>query len=80
MPPTPNPIILVLGTAIFILLLFLPPLLELKKPKDAGPRMISDYSFSASFPIVNLEEKHGFDQALAKKIVDAISVLPNLEV
>jgi hypothetical protein len=30
-----------LGTPVSLLLMFLPTLLELKKPKDAGPRLIS---------------------------------------
>ena len=78
--PSPTFIMLLLGTLVFILIMFLPALLELKKPRDAGPRMINDYSFSANFPIANLEEKQGLDQTLVTKIIDAISVLPNLEV
>jgi hypothetical protein len=47
--------------------------------------MIRDYTFPAHLAIkeiliANLEEKQGFDQTLAKKIADAINVLPNLEV
>jgi hypothetical protein len=82
MVPNPNPtfILLILGISTFIFIMFLPAFLELKKPKDAGPRMIGDYNFSAIFPITNLEEKHGFDQALVKKIVDVIGALPNLEI
>jgi hypothetical protein len=85
----PNPIlafvILGLGVSIFIFIMLLPALFELKKPKDAGPRMIRDYTFPAHLAIkeiliANLEEKQGFDQTLAKKIADAINVLPNLEV
>jgi hypothetical protein len=81
MLPNPNPtfIMLLVGTVSFILIMFLPALFELKKPKDAGPRMISDYSFSANLPIACLEEKEGLDQALVTKIIDVISVLPNLE-
>lgn len=87
MLPNLNPtfIILILGIVIFIFVMFLPAFLELKKPKDAGPKMIMDYNFSANFamkeiPITDLEETHGFDQTLVKRIIDAVSVLPNLEV
>jgi len=83
--PTLTPIILGLGVLIFILIMLLPALFELKMHKDAGPRMIKDYSFPTNLTIeeiliANLEEKQGFDQILVKNIVDAINVLPNLEV
>jgi len=45
----PNPIstpylfiLLILALCAFIFLLFLPSLLELKRPKDSGPRKISE--------------------------------------
>jgi len=85
----PNPtlisIMLGLGVLIFILIMLLPALFELKIPKDAGPRMVTDYGFPTSLGIeeiliANLEEKQGFEQILVKNIVDAINVLPNLEV
>lgn len=85
----PNPtltfIILGLGVLIFILIMFLPALFELKMPKDAGPRMIKDYTLPANLAtkevlIANLEEKQGLDQILVNNILDAINVLPNLEV
>ena len=65
--------------------MLLPALFELKMPKDAGPRMIRDHSSHTGLAIeeiliVNLEEKQEFDQILVKNIVDAINVLPNLEV
>ncbi|HVP92748.1 MAG TPA: hypothetical protein VMS94_03300 [Acidobacteriota bacterium] len=54
-------------------------------PKDAGPRMIKDYTLPVNLAtkevlITNLEEKQGLEQILVKNIMDAISVLPNLEV
>jgi hypothetical protein len=78
-------VIISLGVSIFIIIMLLPAFLELKKPKDAGPRMIKDYTFTANLVtkeilIVNLEEKQEFDQTLVKKIVDVINALPNLEV
>jgi hypothetical protein len=85
----PNPtltfIILGLGVLIFVLILLLPALFELKMPKDAGPRMIRDPSSPINLamreiPVENIEEKLEFNQILMKNIVDAISVLPNLEV
>jgi hypothetical protein len=74
-----------LGVSTFVLIILLPAILERKKPKDAGPRMVKDYTFTANLvtkeaPIVNLEEKQEFDQTLIKKTVDAINTLPSLEV
>jgi len=84
--PNLNPtfIMLIIGASLFVLMMFLPSLLELKKPRDAGPRLIGDYKFLANFqlkemPIGNLEEKYSFDQTIIMRIVDVVNVLPNLE-
>jgi hypothetical protein len=76
---------LILGVSTFIFIMLLPALLELKKPRDAGPRMIIDDAHFTqpkitTMLIANVEEEQGFDQVLVKKIADVISVLPNLEV
>ena len=34
---------LVVTIVIFVVLLFLPAIIELKKPKDAGPRVMTDF-------------------------------------
>jgi hypothetical protein len=83
--PTSTFIMLGLGVLTFILIMLLPALFELKMPKDAGPRMIKDYTLPVNLAtkevlITNLEEKQGLEQILVKNIMDAISVLPNLEV
>jgi hypothetical protein len=83
--PTLTSVMLGLGILIFILIMLLPALFELKIPNDAGPRMVTDYGFPTNLGIeeiliANLEEKQGFEQILVKNIVDAINVLPNLEV
>jgi hypothetical protein len=88
MIPNPTPttfIMLILGVSTFILIMLLPAILELKRPRDAGPRMIADdVHFTQpkirSMPIVNVEEEQRFDQVLVKRIADVIAVLPNLEV
>ncbi|MDW8023127.1 MAG: hypothetical protein RMJ15_05265 [Nitrososphaerota archaeon] len=36
----PIPIMISIGVLTFILVMFLPAIIELKKPKDPGPRMI----------------------------------------
>ena len=86
--PNPTPtmfIMLILGVSIFILIMLLPAFFELKMPKDAGPRVIMDNILLVQHQtrkitlMVNLEDGQKFDQTLAKKIADIISVLPNLE-
>ncbi|MDH5460455.1 MAG: hypothetical protein OEY95_05640 [Candidatus Bathyarchaeota archaeon] len=86
-PPTSTTLItLCFGVLIFIFIMFLPALLELKKPKDAGPRMIlNDVSvlqqlqIVQKIPIANMEEDLRFDQTVVKKIANVIAMLPNLE-
>jgi len=79
-------IILIVATPILIFIMFLPALLELKKPKDRGPRMIM-----GSIPevktrtvhvirIVNIEKEQKFDISLIRTMAKIIEVLPNLEV
>ena len=78
-------IMLIFGVSTFIFIMFLPALLELKKHKDAGPRLIMNDApimqtkMRETVLIVNVEEEHGFDQVLAKKMADVMAVLPNLE-
>lgn len=85
MDPIPtNFAMFVLGVLAFFLIMLLPALLELKRPKDAGPRRILEDS--ASNPVgINLaslertEEKSKLNLDLAKRIAEALAVLPNLE-
>ncbi|MDI6846567.1 MAG: hypothetical protein QMD23_00310 [Candidatus Bathyarchaeia archaeon] len=79
-------ITLCFGVLIFIFIMFLPALLELKKPKDAGPRMIlndvavlQQLQIVQKIPIANMEEDLRFDQTVVKKIANVIAMLPNLE-
>ncbi|MDI6904972.1 MAG: hypothetical protein QMD13_05740 [Candidatus Bathyarchaeia archaeon] len=86
-PPTSTTLItLCFGVLIFIFIMFLPALLELKKPKDAGPRMIlndvavlQQLQIVQKIPIANMEEDLRFDQTVVKKIANVIAMLPNLE-
>ena len=88
MIPTPTLttfIMLILGVSTFIFIMFLPALFELKKHKDAGPRLIMNdapvmQTKMKAVLIVNVEEEYGFDQMLVKKMADVMAVLPNIEV
>jgi len=78
-------IMLIFGVSTFIFIMFLPALLELKKHKDAGPRLIMNDApvmqpkMRETVLIVNVEEEHGFDQMLGRKMADVMAVLPNIE-
>ncbi|MEM3622503.1 MAG: hypothetical protein QXR76_01875 [Candidatus Bathyarchaeia archaeon] len=83
--PTPTLMLLTIGVSTLIFIMLLPSLLELKKPKDAGPRIIVGYTYDmqtlwkVTMLIPNVEEEVGFNKMLVNKIADIISVLPNLE-
>ena len=87
----PNPttvLLLFFGASTFILIMLLPALLELKKPKDAGPRKIMEENiipsqrfkpFEATF-LANLEKEISKpNQTIIKRVADIIAFLPNLE-
>ena len=83
----PNSLIatLIATTAIVIVLFFLPALIELKKPKDAGPRLI-DYKILKlrigilKVPLIDIEEEQKFTFQSTTKTADSLYILPNLEV
>jgi hypothetical protein len=78
--------ILILGTTTLILIMLLPALLELKKPKDGGPRMILDnisevqIQIMRMIPIASIEDEQKFDSALIQPLAKIIAILPSLEV
>ena len=79
----PNPmtfIVLFLGVSTFILIMLLPAFLELKKPRDAGPRTImNNIILIPQLPVIMEDEKIVLDQALRQKVASIIAFLPNLE-
>jgi hypothetical protein len=76
---------LVIGASTFIFVMLLPALLELKRPRDAGPRRImTDVHISQLYrkgvlPLANMEEDIRINKTLVKRIAKIITVLPNLE-
>jgi len=76
-------ITLFFGVVMFILVMFLPAFLELRKPKDAGPRRIEGNVVSSKYQVqlasIERTEENEADLALIKRIVNILSVLPNLE-
>jgi hypothetical protein len=82
--PIPTFILLTIGVLTFLFIMLLPSLIELKKPKDAGPKMIMDCMFDIlpkkDVLVMDIEEEQGFEKAFAEKVVGIISFLPNIEV
>ncbi|MEM3526685.1 MAG: hypothetical protein QXV37_04645 [Candidatus Jordarchaeaceae archaeon] len=80
-------IMLIFGVSVFIFVMLLPALIELKKPRDAGPRIImgdaiaiSSFQTQAVIPLLNMEEeKLELDETIINKIAHIIAFLPNLE-
>ncbi len=75
---------LIAATAITIVLFFLPALIELKKPKDAGPRLISDNTpkiriSALKVLITDIEEEQKFTYQSTTKTADSLYILLNLE-
>ncbi len=74
-------VMMIFGASTFILIMFLPALLELKKPKDAGPRRIMEevVVYQHSERIDSMEVEFEVDRNIVRKVSEIISVLPNLE-
>ena len=76
-------ITLFFGVVTFILVMFLPAFLELRKPKDAGPRRIEENVVSRKYQVqlasMERSEDMEADLAVIKKVANILSALPNLE-
>ncbi len=88
MVPTPTPhsiIMLFLGVLIFIIFMLLPAIIELKNPKDPGPRIIKDSAVLDDFNMKinsvddDVEKELKFDELIVKKVSEALAILPSLE-
>jgi hypothetical protein len=79
-------ILIVITTPLLIIITFLPAFIELKKPKDGGPRKITVEIPKVSVHmkhfvlITNIEDEQKFDSSLIKAMAKAIAILPSLEV
>jgi hypothetical protein len=68
-----------------VLLLFLPAIIELKKPKDGGPRLIEEnlprslFQLSGIVRIVDIDKAQKLDGLVVRSMAKAIDFLPNLE-
>ncbi len=75
--------IMILGASFFTFIMFLPALLELKKPRDAGPRRIveNDRIVRYTPKIASIEQKEDFvvDTSIIRRLGELIATLPDLE-
>jgi hypothetical protein len=78
-------IIIMVTTPVLVLLTFLPAFIELKKPKDGGPRLITtgipevNSCIVRFIPLANIEDEQRYDGSLYQTIAKDIAVLPSLE-
>jgi len=81
-------ITLFLAVLTFLIVMLMPALFELKKPKDSGPRiMLEDTLYSKilnaspNIPLLDVDdEKVELDQEIIKRMAKVLAVLPRLEV
>ena len=79
-------VIIALETPMSILVMFLPTLIELKKPKDSGPRLISS-GFSQVLPksplpvnsLQDIERKKNRDAKLSSLCQNTLGFITNLD-
>jgi hypothetical protein len=78
-----------LGTPFVLLFMFMPALFELKRPRDAGPRLIMSNFWhilsvnsteSKSHPLFDLDDNYDMDTAIRPFVNVILSDLCNVEV
>jgi hypothetical protein len=72
------------GVIVFFFVMLLPALVELKRPRDAGPRVILDdvsiLRFYGRFvPLERIDEKIMLEQDVLRRIAEVIAFLPSLD-
>lgn len=77
MVPTPtSTLTLFIGILSFITIMLLPAIIELKKPKDPGPKTIEDFPKLYDLDVkVDLK----IEEATLRKVSSVLAFLPNLE-
>ncbi len=68
-----------------VMLLFLPAVIELKKPKDLGPRRVKDKLGKIrikpfKIAITNIDDKEDLDNKLTETLTNFLYRFPNIEV
>ncbi|MGB9676421.1 MAG: hypothetical protein ACPL0C_04465 [Candidatus Bathyarchaeales archaeon] len=73
---------IMIGIATFIFIMLLPALIEVKRPKDAGPRIIENSGIATQInekPLFNMDDEQHFDEKLTQKVAEILNLLNNLE-
>ena len=83
-PNLTSVIIILVATPILLLITFLPAFIELKNPKDDGPRLItakteSNLHITPFISLANMEDEQTFNGSMSQKLASIIAVLPSLE-
>ncbi|MEM3703403.1 MAG: hypothetical protein QXX79_03150 [Candidatus Bathyarchaeia archaeon] len=75
-----------LAVLTFIIVMLLPALIELKKPKDAGPRIMLEEAVylqilnaSLNIPLLDGDDEVELNQKIIERMVKVLAVLPRLE-
>lgn len=78
---TTSAIMLFFGVVTFIIIMLLPALIELKKPRDAGPqKILENYErHGIDLLLINMESEIKFDWATVRRVAEIIAFLPSLE-
>lgn len=72
-------VMLFFGVITFIIIMLLPALMELKKPKDAGPKILENGEQHGINLLVNIEGEAKFDWVTVRRVAEIIAFLPSLE-
>lgn len=73
-------ILCLIAIAIISVILFMPAFIELKKPKDNGPRQIMGVKLGYYRPLLYVEDEVTLEKVQASTLTLALTMLPNLEV
>lgn len=78
---------LFLAVLTFIMVMLLPAIIELKKPKDAGSRImledmipLQSLSVSPDIPLLDFDDEVELNQKIIEKMAKVLAILPKLEV
>jgi hypothetical protein len=72
-------LMLLFGVITFILIMLLPAIIEMKKPKDAGPKILENDAHHGTNLLADIESYAKFDWTIVKRVAEIIATLPNLE-
>ncbi|MEM2988184.1 MAG: hypothetical protein QXK26_04005 [Candidatus Bathyarchaeia archaeon] len=72
-------VILFFGVIAFIIVMLLPAIMELKKPRDAGPKILEGDEQNGINLLHDMETSVKIDWAIIRQVAEIIAILPSLE-